>query len=124
MESRKEIAVEKKRQCNCACAVLSTYCDLTGLSEETARNLTYGFGTGMGNMQGTCGALVGASMVLGMVNKRQANVNMRQVLDRFQARNGSIQCRQLKGIDTGIPLRSCNDCVADACEFLEECLGE
>jgi C_GCAxxG_C_C family probable redox protein len=124
MESRKTIAIEKKRQCNCACAVLSTYCDLVGLDEETARNLTYGFGSGMGTMEGTCGAIVGAGMVLGLANKKNAGANMRQVLTRFKERNGAIQCRQLKGIDTGKPLRACNDCVADACEFLEECLTE
>lgn len=124
MESRKAIAVEKKRQCNCACAVLSTFCDLTGIDEAMARKLTYGFGAGMGNMEGTCGALVGAGMVLGLVNGSKASADMRRVLARFQERNGAIQCRQLKGLDTGLPLRACNDCVADACEFLEECLEE
>ncbi len=122
MESRKAIAVEKKRQCNCACAVLSTYCDLAGIDEETARNLTYGFGAGMGTMEGTCGAIVGAGMVLGLAKKRNAGADMRQLVTRFKERNGAIQCRQLKGLDTGKPLRACNDCVADACEFLEEAL--
>ncbi len=30
--------------------------------------------------------------------------------------------RELKGIGTGCPLRQCEDCVADAAEFLEEAL--
>lgn len=37
MESRKELAAEKKRcgSHNCTQSVLCTYCDLTGLDEET-----------------------------------------------------------------------------------------
>ena len=67
METRKHLAAEKKR-CkthNCAQAVVCTYCDLVGLPEETALDLASSFGTGMGNMQGTCGSLVGAGMIIG-----------------------------------------------------------
>ena len=41
MESRVEQAAERKK-CgyNCAQAVACTYCDLAGIDEETARNLT------------------------------------------------------------------------------------
>jgi len=48
---------------------------------------------------------------------------MKLVMDKFKARNGAIQCRQLKGVDTGHVLRECPDCVADAAEFLEEVLN-
>ena len=67
MESRKDIAAEKKAsfKYNCAQAVLTTYGDLTGLDEETAMTMTDGFAAGMTNMEGTYGALVGADMVLG-----------------------------------------------------------
>ena len=78
----------------------------------------------MGNMQGTCGALVGAGMVLGLhhQNPARAMQAMRHVISRFQERNGATQCRMLKGIDTGQVLRECPLCVADATEFLEETL--
>ena len=36
-------------------------------------NIANSFGAGMGNMKGTCGALVGVGMVLGMVNKDKAD---------------------------------------------------
>jgi len=80
------------------------------------------FGSGMGNMQGTCGALTGAAIVLGLVkrDKAQASLAMRNVMNEFQARNGATQCRMLKGVDTGKVLRSCEGCVADACELLEQ----
>ena len=66
METRKNIAAEKKRcnSHNCAQAVLHTYADIAGISEDEAMNIAGAFGGGMGNMEGTCGALVGAGLVL------------------------------------------------------------
>ena len=124
--SLKHIAAEKKR-CNthnCAQAVTSTYCHLVGLSEQTAMDIAGAYGTGMGNMEGTCGALVGAGMILGLTTKDRirSRARRKEMMEKFQARNGATQCRLLKGIGTGKPLRDCPDCVADACEFLEEYL--
>lgn len=71
MESRVEKAAERK-MCgyNCAQAVACTYCDLAGIDEETARNLTQGFAAGIGgSMEATCGAVIGAVNVLGLINK-------------------------------------------------------
>ncbi len=60
METRKEIAVEKKRcgSHNCTQAVLCTYHDFAGMEEEAIKNVGDAFAAGMGNMEGTCGALV------------------------------------------------------------------
>ena len=76
----------------------------------------------MGNMEGTCGALVGAGIVLGLVNKDKAKSmkQMRVIMNKFQERNCATQCKMLKGIGTKVVLRACPDCVADACEFLED----
>ena len=124
MESRKQIAVEKKRcGLNCAQAVLCTYADLAGIDEETAIRLAAPFGAGMGNMEGTCGAITGAGLVLGLVSKGPATRQMRQIMNKFQERNGATQCKLLKGVGTGKVLRECSDCVADAAEFLEEEIG-
>lgn len=122
METRKHIAAERKKVCNCAQAVITTYADLAGISEEEAMNLGNAFGSGLGNMEGTCGALTGTAMVLGLVkrDKVQATLAMRKVMNGFQAINGATQCRLLKGVDTGKVLRSCEGCVADACELLEQ----
>ncbi|MCR5313682.1 MAG: C-GCAxxG-C-C family protein [Bacteroidaceae bacterium] len=126
MESRKCIAAENKRcgKYNCAQAVLCAYSDLTGLDEETSKNLAYAFAAGMGNMEGTCGAIVGAGMTLSMITKDRAKAmkGMRVVMEKFRERNGSTICKDLKGIETKTVLRECPDCVADACEFLEELL--
>ncbi len=127
MESRKSEAAEKKRsgQCNCAQSVICTYCDKAGIDEQTAMNIGNSFAAGMGNMEGTCGALVGAGVVLGLVNKDKAKSvrEMREIISKFQCRNGATQCKMLKGIESGNVLRECPDCVADACEFLEDAIN-
>ena len=149
METRKQIAAEKKRcnSHNCAQAILHTYADIAGISEDEAMNIAGAFGGGMGNMEGTCGALVGSGLVLGLVNKDKAKSmkQMRQIMTKFQERNGATQCKLLKGIGTKaaiereqsdtcidsaereqarpkvkVVLRECPDCVADAAEFFEE----
>ena len=87
-----------------------------------ARNLGNAFGAGMGTMEGTCGALVGAGIVLGMATKDRAAARkgMRQIMIQFLQRNGATQCKLLKGVGTGVVLRECTGCVADAAELLEE----
>ena len=126
METRKHLAAEKKRcnSHNCAQAIVCTYCDLVGLHEQTALDIAGSFGTGMGNMEGTCGALVGAGMVLGLATKDRnvSRARMKEIMTKFQQRNGAIRCKELKGVGTGKVLRDCPDCVADASEFLEEYL--
>ena len=91
MESRKDIAAEKKASLkfNCAQAVLTTYSDLTGLDEATAMGMTDGFAAGMTNMEGTCGALVGADLVLGLANKdkRRTMKQMWEIMQKFEDRN-------------------------------------
>ena len=128
MVSRKEIAAEKKRcnSHNCAQAILHTYADVAGISEEAAMNIAGAFGGGMGNMEGTCGALVGAGLVLGLVNKDKVKSmkQMRQIMTRFHERNGATQCKLLKGVGTKNVLRECPLCVADAAEFLEELIQQ
>jgi len=128
MTSRKDSAAQKKRDFthNCAQAVLCTYCDLTGLDEKTSLDIAGAYAAGMGNMEGTCGALVGAGMVLGMVHgDRNTSVRMmKTVMTEFQQKNGASQCRLLKGIGTGKVLRECPGCVADACEMMEKVLPE
>ena len=123
MESRVKEA-EKRKMCgyNCAQAVACTYCDLAGLDEETTINLTQGFAAGMGgSMEATCGALIGAVNVLGLINKdpQKTMQSARKMIHAFKEQNGTVVCRELKGIDDGIVKRECIDCVKDAAALLE-----
>ncbi len=121
METRKHLAAERKKTCNCAQAVIATYADVVGITEQQAMNLGNAFGSGMGNMEGTCGALTGAAIIVGLAtgDKLRSRKVMTKIMTQFQERNGATQCKLLKGVGTGQVLRSCEDCVADASELLE-----
>ena len=125
MENKIEEARARKRsgEHNCAQAVACTYSDLAGLDEETLLAATHAFGAGMATMEGTCGALTGAAVVVGLAtgDRARSRVLIKDIMENFRKRNGSTVCRELKGIGTGC-LRQCEDCVADAAEFLEEAL--
>lgn len=55
--------------------------------------------------------------------KRQSYKDMKELTEKFQKKNGSVICREIKGVDTGKVLRSCDGCIADAVEFLQEYLN-
>ncbi|MCM1292370.1 MAG: C-GCAxxG-C-C family protein [Bacteroides sp.] len=127
-KTRAEEASDRKRSglYNCAQAVACTYADVTGLDVETIKAATSAFGTGMGSMDGTCGALVGAGIVIGMkiADRIKSRSAMKCMMTRFKEANSTTVCRQLKGIDTGVVLRDCNQCVADASRLLEDELNK
>ena len=120
--NRAEQAVDNKRSMNCCQAVLMAFPDVTGLSEETIMRLGAAFGSGMGGMDGTCGALCGAEMVLGMkaYEGKPLHAKAGAMHQAFRERAGSTICRELKGIDTGKILCSCEDCVRHAVEIAED----
>lgn len=133
METRVEAAVEKRSNgYNCAQAVACTYCDLAGFDEETMFKMTEGLGVGLGGMEGTCGAILGACVLAGVVNStgnleshdsKVSTIRLSKELTRlFLERNTTLICKELKGIKTGKMIRSCADCVRDAAEFAEKVL--
>ena len=108
-------------------AVACTYCDLAGIDEETVRNLTQGFAAGIGgSMEATCGAVIGAVNILGLINKNPQRTmqGSRKIINRFKGQNGTVICKELKGITDGVVKRECVDCVRDAAAFLEAELPE
>ena len=124
MKSRVDEAANRKRNgYNCAQAVACTYCDLAEIDEDTINNLMQGFAVGMGgSMEGTCGALVGAASVLGRVikNPQKTVKDTRKMMQDFMSQNGTVICKELKGINDGVVKRECIDCVKDAACLLEK----
>lgn len=114
---------------NCAQAVACTYCDLVGVDEEMMFRITEAFGGGMGGLEGTCGAVSGACALAGMKastgnlekpNSKAASYKLsKEILRQFKEQNGSVICKELKGVGTGTPLRSCQDCIKDAAAIAE-----
>lgn len=98
---------------NCAQAVLSTFAPDLGLAEDLAARVATPFGGGMGCSGNVCGAVSGALMVLGLKTgspraydkegKERAYQVARDFLQQFQARHGSLACRELIGCDISTP---------------------
>jgi C_GCAxxG_C_C family probable redox protein len=130
---------------NCSPVTLSTYGPRYGLDEKTALRIALGFGAGMGRLGATCGAVTGAFMVLGLKHasendsdnerKEKTYAAVREFAKRFEARNGSIICKELLGCDLGthegmkqvkekdLVNTACPKYVKDSAEILEEMLS-
>ena len=123
-EERMERASILKRGMNCCQAVLVAFADRLGKEEAELMRLGSGFGSGMGTMEGTCGALVGAVMVSSLVSPDGAAMkNSRVIVPRFKELCGATICRDIKGIDTGKVLCSCENCVRNAVRATAETLA-
>lgn len=132
-EVSKKAVENHKKGYNCAQAVACAFCDKLGRDEKEVFEIMEAFGFGMGTM-GTCGAVSAMAAVVGMElsdgaldapkTKKQCYKAMKELTGRFREKNGSVICRELKGVDTGNVLRSCDGCVEDAAEILDEYLKE
>ena len=127
MSEKQERAVKLKQgtgeaHYNCCQAVACVFAEEVGLDEQTLRKLGAGFGLGMGCMEATCGALCGAEMILGM--KKFQGKPIRQdamnLYEKFVEKCGASICKEIKGVETGKILCSCDDCVSNAVGILEE----
>ena len=128
----------------CSQAILSTYGEAFGLDRETALKIGEGFGGGMGQMGKTCGAVVGAVMVIGLKcgrteasdTKAQSETSQRvkTFIEKFESRNHTTVCKDLLGCEIDTPVKVgrarikglfstvCPKAVRDAVEILEEIL--
>lgn len=129
---------------SCSQSVCMVYGEQYGLSNDMAAKVACGFGGGMGRLGCICGALSGAMMVLGLRHgssesgtgeaKLRTYELVREAARRFEARNGSMNCRDLlgfnienpdeykKAIDAGVFRSICPNLVKSAAEILEELL--
>ena len=130
--AEKAVANHKKKY-NCAQAVACAFCDKLGRDEKEVFEVMEAFGLGMGSM-GICGAVSAMAAVVGMVEsdgaldapktKKDSYKAMKALTEKFKEKNQSIICKELKGIETKKILRSCDGCVQDAAEILEEYLAQ
>jgi len=131
---------------SCAQALLAVYGPELGVDRETALKIAGGFGGGLGRMAGTCGAVTGACMVIGLVHGmvkkgdlQQKEISydyVRKFAEKFRERNKTLECRELMGVDVSTPeglavakeknisRTVCPKYVQDAAEILEELLAD
>ena len=102
---RRQVAIERKHAgYNCCQAVLCAFSDLTPYTEEQLCAIGAAFGVGMGGMEATCGALLGAGVLLGIVRDgepvmRDARTLRRVALqgpERTRYRQGALPLRRLR----------------------------
>lgn len=129
---------------NCAQAVLKTCGEPQGLPCETALRVAGVFGGGLARTGQTCGAVTGALMALGLrysmvtpgddAARQRAQGAGQEFLHRFQAKHGSVVCRDLLGCDISTPEgmarmrqedlhhKVCEGLVRDAADLVQEIL--
>ncbi len=122
LEQRREKAIEFKRNgCNCAQSVVMACQDLCNVDPNVLKQISAGFGGGMGCMEATCGALSGAVMIAGLLSEgKQTTKLARMMLKDFEAMCGAVLCKDLKGRDTRVILCPCEDCVRNAISVLDK----
>jgi C_GCAxxG_C_C family probable redox protein len=131
---------------NCAQTVVSSYADELKFDKEMAVSISCGFGGGMGRLQGTCGAVTGSYMVLGMYNcKKHADNKERKAAtyemvqrfnEKFLEANGSTDCisllnceiksdeGQLKAKESGLFVTVCEKCIIDSIAIVDNLIGK
>ncbi len=117
INERAEKAVKLKMNggYNCSQAVTAALADQTDLTDEQLKQIAAGFCAGMGNLEATCGALIGAVMIAGIKTEGQGTLKAaRQIQEKFRDRCGAIKCKDLKTITDGKPLCPCEECVRNA----------
>ena len=132
MKATKKDAVERfEKMYNCCQAVICAYCEELGMKEEDAFRLTEGFGSGMGGLKDTCGAVTGMFMTIGLKNsagkmdepfatKMDTYQKLLEAAEKFKEKNGSLYCLDLKTEDGPQPLPCCMKCVEDAAQIIDE----
>lgn len=112
-------------QYNCTQSVLKAFEDQLPLDSDTLMKLSAGYAAGMGCMESTCGALIGAVMVAGIATDGKGTPRISQKLvQTFKDQCGATICKELKGIGTGTPLCPCPECVRNAVLALGEVLSQ
>lgn len=129
MNKKEQAVANHKKGYNCAQSVACLYAEEFGFKEEEVFKLAEAFGLGLGVMD-TCGTVSAMAMVVGMKNS-DGNIDnpktkgssykiMKELIKEFKDKNKTTVCRELKGVDSGTPIRSCDGCIEDAVEIIEK----
>ena len=119
LEKAQELRARTDVHFNCCQAVLVTFAEEMGLTEQQAFDLGASFGSGM-RCGSVCGTLTGALMALGMrgYDEEQSAAFLR----KFREDHGEINCAALlkAAHDRGIPRKEhCDGLVFEVVQMLE-----
>ena len=99
---------------SCSQSVASSLCEELGVDRVTALRVAGAFGSGIGHLTETCGAVTGALMLIGMKYGKtlpdddkatpKCYEMSQKFFERFRAENdGKLTCKELLGHDTNTP---------------------
>lgn len=133
----KELAKKnfEEKKYNCCQAVICAYCEKYGIRDDDIFKMTEGYGSGMGGLKDTCGAVTGMFMALGMINsagdktdprktKAATYKDIREAAADFREKCGSIYCCELKAVQDDKQAVSCEKCVETAAEYVDKYIRE
>ena len=126
---------------NCAQSVFCAFSEDLGLDFDTGLKLSSSFGGGMGRLREVCGAVSSMFMIAGLkygytepANKEvktEHYARIQKLAEEFKAKNDTIICRELLGLDVKVdsPIpedrtaeyyqtRPCQKLVGDAAEII------
>jgi C_GCAxxG_C_C family probable redox protein len=96
---------------NCAQAIISTYGPALGLPKDKALKLATGLGAGLNYKGRTCGAVIGAYIILSLrygvdnASDTEGKALVRKYIDKFitefENLYGSTECKNILGADVG-----------------------
>jgi C_GCAxxG_C_C family probable redox protein len=128
-ELRKRSVANLLRMGHCAPTVMQTMLEASDTDAEWLVLLTAGLPGGIGNTGAECGGITAPLVLMGLRHGRDATVDGLPVvvdqghdlLQRFTARCGTTQCRQILG-DARVPLR-CIGVVREAPAMCAQCIA-
>lgn len=98
---------------NCSQAVVATFADLYGFTDEQAFKMAASFGGGIGRMRQTCGAACGLFLLAGLdTGATEGSDNegksynykvVQELAEKFRQENGSLICSELLGLSKQEP---------------------
>ncbi|WP_289157930.1 C-GCAxxG-C-C family protein [uncultured Muribaculum sp.] len=112
---------------NCAQCMFMAFSDIHNLDDNTALALSCGLGGGVGGQRQICGAVSTMASILGMTtfktpaDKARLYKEIRECSLKFEEKNGSTICAELKG---GEARKPCMSYIEDAIEILHNRINE
>lgn len=128
---------------NCAQSVVASLCEEFGVDRMTAYRFAGAFGSGIGHLGATCGAVTGAVMLIGLAHGKEDPRNetgkaksqelATEFFARFREKMGCLGCSEILGGDINTPegqkyieengTRSrCDEAIRAAAEIVRELL--
>ncbi len=137
MDKKQQIKEYLQKGFNCAQAVAVAFADELGYDKKTMLAASAGFGGGIGRQAMTCGALTGATIVLGFTKGQTENNDLATKAKCYQAVqdffmefkkvHGATTCKDLLNCDISTPegfdIHKRGDHKAMCLSFIETAVG-